>query len=588
MDIDGAQTTFRSLWHDLGGDPQLAEATTFTGSAGALASPFDVTGFASACVAAAATAVAELAALRRGSPAPAVVVDREAASAAFRYEALARPEGWELPPVWDPVAGDYEAADGWIRLHTNYAHHLDAVLAVLGVPAERSEVAAAVARWKADELEAAVVGAGGCAAAMRTEEAWDRHPAGVATAGERPMVLAADLPGSATGPTLAELAPGGGPLAGVRVLDLTRVIAGPTGTRYLAAHGADVLRIDPPGFDEVPALLPEVTAGKRCAALDLRSDVGRDRFGSLVAEAHVVVGGLRPGAMAGLGWAPEDLRRLNPTLVTVTHDASGWSGPWAGRRGFDSLVQMSTGIAATGQEVAGAARPTPLPAQALDHGVGHLVAAAACRGLMRLLRDGVAGDARGSLVGAANVVRSLRRPDEVPAGPVDLAARATEPAATAWGPMRRVPLAGAIEGARPATASRPGRSAAMTPGSPPPPRDRRLPAGSAVRRHPAEPLGQPGAPGPRRRLLQRRPLLGSEASLGGCGGVRVAGDEHRRLPLGAMGLEGRHPRVQVAVLDGLDVVGLVGLEEEQRRAGGAPRRAPGRSAGPGPPPAHRR
>ena len=250
-----------------------------------------------------------------------------------------------------------------------------------------------------------------------------------------------------TGPDLRQPA-GGAPLAGIRVLDLTRVIAGPVATRYLAGYGADVLRIDPPGFEEVPALLPESTAGKRCAFLDLRAPVDRTRFEALVAEAHVVVGGFRPGALVGLGYGPDGLRSINPALITVTHDAYGWSGPWAGRRGFDSLVQMSTGIAAAGAAAAGVDRPTPLPAQALDHGIGHLLAAATCRALTRLVTDGVAADVRGSLVGASNVVRSLAASSgAVPS--VTIADAPTVPGATAWGPLRRVPLAGAIGGITP-------------------------------------------------------------------------------------------------------------------------------------------
>jgi crotonobetainyl-CoA:carnitine CoA-transferase CaiB-like acyl-CoA transferase len=261
------------------------------------------------------------------------------------------------------------------------------------------------------------------------------------------VVIGAPVPISGgTGPDLAQR-PGVAPLAGVRVLDLTRVIAGPVATRYLAGYGADVLRIDPPGFDEVPVLLPEATAGKRCAFLDLADPADRARFEALVADAHVVVGGLRPGALDGLGLGSAELRAINPSLISVTHDAYGWAGPWAARRGFDSLVQMSTGIAAAGAAVAGTERPTPLPAQALDHGTGHLLAAATCRALTRLLTDGLAADVRGSLVGASNVVKASPAPSCAPTATVadvDL-----EVGTTAWGPVRRVPLAGRIAGIAP-------------------------------------------------------------------------------------------------------------------------------------------
>ena len=443
----------RNLWTDLGGDPALLERVAFVGPHGVLPSIYDVTGFAAATSGAAALAVAELAAVRSGQGVPQVTADRLAASASFAFERLIQPEGWELPPIWDPVAGDYETADGWIRLHTNYRHHLDAalgVLGVLGVPASRDAVAAEVRTWKGDELEAAVVAAGGCAAALRSLHAWAEHPAGQATADERPVVIGAPVPISGgTGPDLAQ-APGTAPLDGIRVLDLTRVIAGPVATRYLAGYGADVVRIDPPGFDEVGALLPESTAGKRCATLDLRAAEDRATFERLVSEAHVVVGGFRPGALDGLGYGPDALRAINPAIVTVTHDAYGWSGPWAGRRGFDSLVQMSTGIAWAGAAAAGVDRPTPLPAQALDHGVGHLLAAATCRALVRLASAGMASDVRGSLVGAANVVKANPAPpDDDPSAAATIADAALEPGATAWGPLLRVPLAGRIDGIDP-------------------------------------------------------------------------------------------------------------------------------------------
>jgi crotonobetainyl-CoA:carnitine CoA-transferase CaiB-like acyl-CoA transferase len=445
---DAAPALLAELWADLGGRPDLLDRASIDGPAGVLPSSYDVTGFAAATVAAAALAVSELAAAREGGPPGRVQVERAHASASFRFEALVWPDGWELPPIWDPVAGDYPTTDGWIRLHTNYRHHLDAALAVLGTPAERESVAAAVARWRADDLEAAVVAAGGVAGAMRTEAEWAAHPAGRAAAAERPIVVGAPVPVSGgTGPDRPRLA-GSPALAGIRVLDLTRVIAGPVATRYLAAHGAEVLRIDPPGFAEVAAVLPEATAGKRCAVLDLRDPADRSRFEALVAEAHVVVGGLRPDALAALGYGPEGLRALNPALVTVAHDAYGWSGPWAARRGFDSIVQMSTGIAAAGAAAAGTDRPTPLPAQALDHGLGHLLAAGACRALTRLLVDGFAADVRGSLVGAANVLRATA----APAGALDrdaaaaaLAAVPLVPGDTAWGPLHRVPLAGRID-----------------------------------------------------------------------------------------------------------------------------------------------
>ncbi len=242
------------------------------------------------------------------------------------------------------------------------------------------------------------------------------------------------------------------PLSGVRVLDLTRVIAGPVCTRFLAAYGAQVLRIDPPGFAEVPALLPEVTPGKRCAALDLRTAHGRDRFLELVRQAHVLVGGLRDGALARLGLGVPELCAVNPALITARLTAYGWSGPWRGRRGFDSLVQMSCGIAHAdpasadpvstdpGSADPGAA-PSPLPAQALDHATGYLLAAAVCRAMTRQLRTGVPSDIGTSLMTTANDLLNL--PTVAGAVPADPGGPDAffEDVDTTWGPGSGCPAA---------------------------------------------------------------------------------------------------------------------------------------------------
>lgn len=443
------------VWSAVGGDPALAaDHLTTTGERRVLPSCFDVTGFAAAAVGTAALGVARLAAARRGDRVvPSVSVDTREASAAFVCEHLFTPIGWELPDIWDPIAGDHPTADGWIRLHTNYGSHKAAALAALGLGAgaKRADVAAAVAQRGGDELEQAIVDAGGCAAAMRSAAAWAAHPHGAVVALEPairwadPADPAADPAAGGGGGQTIDLAPISGhrqPLHGVKVLDLTRVIAGPVCTRFLAAHGATVLRLDPPGFAEVAALLPETTAGKRTAWLDLADPRRRARFLELVAEAHVLVHGLRPGAMEGLGLGDDELRAANPTLVTARLDAYGWEGPWAGRRGFDSLVQMSCGIAAAGMAAAGAAKPTPLPAQALDHGAGHLLAAA----VASALADGRPADIRASLVGVANLLTSLPDPDGMASpkptwGPSDRVERDTE-----WGLATAAPIPGTIAG----------------------------------------------------------------------------------------------------------------------------------------------
>jgi crotonobetainyl-CoA:carnitine CoA-transferase CaiB-like acyl-CoA transferase len=448
MDRDVA-TLVRAAWTALGGDAPAVDAVTIT-SEGDLASAFPVTDVGCAAMAAAALAVAELAAAR-GGKLPSVVIDRRLAS--FWLKASIRPVGWKIPPTWGDIAGDYPTRDGWIKLHTNQPHHRAAALRVLGTPADRAVAARAVAAWAKAELEAAVVAEGGCAAEMRTTAEWAAHPQGQAVAAE-PLVHVA--PRGAGGP-LAVAGDRARPLRGLRVLDLTRVLAGPIATRFLAGYGADVLRIDPPTWNE-PPLVPEVTLGKRCARLDLRAPEGRATFEALLRDAHVFVNGYRPGALDGLGYDAATRRRLSPGLIDVCLDAYGWTGPWSTRRGFDSLVQMSTGIAAAGMRWRNAEEPVPLPAQALDHATGYLVAAAVVRGVTQRLANASGLEARLSLARTAKFLTDAQASPATaalaPEMPADLAPD-IEP--TSWGPARRLAPPVAIMGApmrweRPASA----------------------------------------------------------------------------------------------------------------------------------------
>ena len=243
------------VWSEVGGAGRPAGRCHTGGPRTVLPSHFDVTGLAAASVAAATLAAAEFLAARSDTRPLPVSVDSRQACAAFAAEGLFTPVGWDLPDIWDPIAGNYQARDGWIRLHTNYAYHRAVVERLLGA-GDRESVRAAVAGWKAEDLETAVVEAGGCAAAMRSREDWLASPAGAATA-HAPLVSGRGTPGCRAARACRAGAGGAGgprPYSGVRVLDLTRVIAGPVGTRFLAAYGADVLRVDPPGFAEVPAL----------------------------------------------------------------------------------------------------------------------------------------------------------------------------------------------------------------------------------------------------------------------------------------------------------------------------------------------
>ena len=373
--------------------------------------------------------------------APTLEVDQRLASLWFGTS-LQLVDG-KQPNPWNSIAGDYRCANGWIRLHTNASHHKTAALKVLGVAEDRTLVGKAVANWNGQELESAIVDVGGCAAKMQSLEDWQEHPQGKAVATE-PLIRwqISQYESSANFTVRDQKAP----LKGLRVLDLTRVIAGPVATRALAGFGATVLRLDPSSWDE-PGLYEDLTIGKNCAHLDLKTMSGREQFRTLLKDAHVLVHGLRADALARLGFSVEQIREINPNLVDVAHNAYGWSGPWKNRRGFDSLVQMSAGIADFGMKASQTEKPTPMPVQALDHATGYLVAAAVLVGLKRAKLEKRAISARTSLARVAHMLAQSAS-SKLQGGPFELSqndfTRFIEQ--THCGPAKRLKSALAIKG----------------------------------------------------------------------------------------------------------------------------------------------
>jgi CoA-transferase family III len=365
------------LWAALGGDPAELSRLTVTGPPAVLRSTLAVTAAGAAAVG------ASLLAATAGTGAR-VELDTRQLAVALRSERHLRRDGASPGNPFDPLSAFHRTADGWIRLHANYPWHRAAALDVLGCT--EAEAPAAIADRHAVELETALHEAGGVAAAVRTAPEWR------ATAGPPPPLVENRVVGQ------APPRPAGRP----RVLDLTRVIAGPVGTRTLAAHGADVLRLDRPDRPEIPMQAWEALPGKRSALLDLRAEPAV--LEALLAGADVVVAGYRPGALDPFGLSPEALAERYPGLVIVTLSAWGHRGPWAGRRGFDSLVQAACGIAlAEGRPDA----PGTLPAQVLDHATGYLVAAAALLGLRRQRADGGTHHVRLALAGTARWLQDL-------------------------------------------------------------------------------------------------------------------------------------------------------------------------------------
>jgi crotonobetainyl-CoA:carnitine CoA-transferase CaiB-like acyl-CoA transferase len=406
----GADAT-AAIWAELGGTPALLDRVVF-GPPGGFAAAVPVMRLARAATACCALAAAELLAVRGGGEVPSVWVDDAAVATAFTSERHLLVDG-RPGATFAPLSRFWPTADGWLRTHANYPHHRARLLSALGIRDDAdpralvARVAETLASGPAAAFEDTVFAAGGLAVAVRTAREWAASPPGRAAAArpliERHEVLGAALP-------LPPLPPGGLPAAGVRVLDTTRVIAGPVATRTLAYLGAQVLRIDSPRLPEAWDAHADTGFGKRSTTLDFADPRDRAVLDELLTSADVVVTGYRPGALDRFGLSAPALLERHPGLVVAQLSAWGFDGPWAPRRGFDSLVQAASGIAALEADPDG--RPGALPGQFLDHGTGYLVAAAVLRALSGRHTTGEGRLVRCGL--ATTAARLLELPQEPP------------------------------------------------------------------------------------------------------------------------------------------------------------------------------
>lgn len=349
---------------------------------GLLASPLAVGSCAVASVFACLAAAAELAHARSGRR-PEVVLDTAHVAAAMRSEVLLRDPAGRGIDGFAPLSRLWRTTDGWVRTHANYPWHRTALLAALGVDdgpdsEVQTRLADAIAARAAVEVERLAYAAGGLAVAARTQAQWQAEGPGTDAAG---LVRIVPADAGASMPR-----PGPLPASHLKVLDLTRVIAGPVGTRMLGALGADVLRVDDPNRPELPLHAIDGVIGKASTTLDAHTRQGRQALHRLAAEADVVVTGYRPGALRRLGLDPDQIAEQYPGTVVATLSAWGTTGEWGRRRGFDSLVQIATGIGWAAST--DGTRPGTLPCQLLDHATGYLLAAGVLTALARRARTG--------------------------------------------------------------------------------------------------------------------------------------------------------------------------------------------------------
>ncbi|HEY8356077.1 MAG TPA: CoA transferase [Ramlibacter sp.] len=410
-----AVDVLRHLWQLAGLPGEALECVALTGRDPVYPSSFAVGTAAQSTIAGAALAACELG-HARGTPRQQVAVDMA--------HAAAECVGWfsldgRVPALWDAFSGLYPARDGWVRVHANFAHHRHGALQLLGLDAAtatRQDAEQAMLRWDALAFEAAAAERGLVAAAVRSFAQWDAADPGRAIAAQPLMTL--ERIGDADPLPLPPLATTQRPLHGVRVLDLTRILAGPVGGRALAAHGADVMLLNAPHLPNIEAIA-DTSRGKRSALLDLRTADGRAAMERLLEDSHVFLQGYRPGGLDALGFGAHEVTARRPGIVCISLSAYGPQGPWRERRGFDSLVQAATGFNLAEAQAAGTPdQPRALPTQILDQATGYLIAFGAAAALRRQQLEGGSWHVQVSLAQTGHWLRHLGRvPDGFAAQP---------------------------------------------------------------------------------------------------------------------------------------------------------------------------
>jgi hypothetical protein len=317
----------------------------------------------------------------------------------------------KLPNAWAPLSGLYPCKDGYVRIHANFDHHRDGALVILGITKEPTEVSklqveGALKTWSAIDFETAAAKSDMVVSAVRTFKEWDltEHADWI----QNQPLFTIEKIGEAPPIELPAIASDRKPLSGIRVLDLTRILAGPVAGRTLAAYGADVMLVNSPNLPNIENIA-ETSRGKISTLLDLKMTQDNQMLNTLVSGSHLFIQGYRPGGIRSLGFSPEKAAEIRPGIVYVSLNAYGNQGPWANRRGFDSLVQTATGFNHAEAEAAGSKTPKALPVQILDYASGFLMAFAGQAALLKQVQEGGSWHVQVSLAQTANWVRNMGR-----------------------------------------------------------------------------------------------------------------------------------------------------------------------------------
>ena len=343
-----------------------------------------------------------------------IAIDASHAAAALRsYQYLALEaadssgdESWALQRMRQRISTPHPTADGRYFLpHMGLPHLAERVLGVLGCAYELDAVVKAVAGWNALDLENAIAEVRGCGAMIRTSQEWAQHAQGAVLA-QKPVIEIIKIADSDPEP-LPEW--GDRPLSGIRALDLTRILAGPTCARTLAEHGADVLMVTAKDLPQSERFVMDTSHGKRTCFLDLNLPEQKARLLSLIKQADVFSQGYRPGGLARRGFSPEELARQRPGIIYTSMNCYGFDGPFSDRAGWEQLAQSVTGIAAEH----GGDRPTLLPAAACDYTTGYLAAYGTLLALGLRARVGGSWHVRASLCQSGMFIDRQPRVDYV-------------------------------------------------------------------------------------------------------------------------------------------------------------------------------
>ena len=426
----------RTLLPIAGWDEERTQGLTITGGTDPiLPTSFRIGDTSTAALSAVGLAVSDLWESRTGRRQE-VSVDARRATASLRSGKYMQMDGASVSTERNTVMGVYPTKDGrWSYLHCNFPNHRAAALSVLGVAEDRDAVAKAVAKWNAQDLEDAIIEAKGAGGMVRTMEEWAKHPQAVAIANLPLMeiVKLADSPPEA-------LPEGSRPLSGVRVLDLTRVLAGPTCARTLAEHGADVMKITGAHLPNIGYQEYDTGHGKLNTQLDLRETKDMETLRGLVSQTDVFSQGYRPGTLGGRGLSPEELAELRPGIVYISLCAFSHMGPWASRRGFDTVVQTVSGITNRQGDLFPGATPGPqfYPVSAIDYLTGYLMAFGGMVALNRRVHEGGSWLVRISL---AQVGRWLVSQGEIPEADLkNIPAEFTPEEIASWSTVSDTPM----------------------------------------------------------------------------------------------------------------------------------------------------